>query len=255
MWGAEMGSNQYGVCIGNEAVWTKLEASIDKALLGMDLVRLGLERSKTALEALKIITELLEKHGQGGPCSDTMKNFTYHNSFLIADVKEAWVLETAGKFWAAEHITSGFRHISNSLSIGTKIDMSSLGLIEEAEGLGFWKKGKGNNSKDKEFNFTKVFSDAGGLNESERVLGGRKLLENSTKDNQFDVRSMMNILRDEESGICMSYDGKIDIFFICKLRYQIIRLNLILNLPRRFVPVNFQPSIFIVTELNSCSVK
>lgn len=41
MWGAEMGSNDCGVCIGNEAVWTKAEGDDDKVekLLGMDLVR------------------------------------------------------------------------------------------------------------------------------------------------------------------------------------------------------------------------
>ncbi|KFM62463.1 Secernin-2, partial [Stegodyphus mimosarum] len=121
MWGAEMGANDAGVCIGNEAVWTKLNGPGDteEKLLGMDLVRLGLERSNSAKEAVEIISSLLEEHGQGGPCSDSIPDFTYHNSFLIADSKEAWVLETAGNLWAAEHITSGCRNISNCLTIGT----------------------------------------------------------------------------------------------------------------------------------------
>ncbi len=36
-----MGANEYGVCIGNEAVSTKLQSDEDaeKKLLGMDLVR------------------------------------------------------------------------------------------------------------------------------------------------------------------------------------------------------------------------
>ena len=68
--------------------------------------RLGLERGKTATEALSVITNLLETHGQGGPCSDIVPEHTYHNSFLIADPKEAWVLETARTFWVAQKITS-----------------------------------------------------------------------------------------------------------------------------------------------------
>ena len=72
--------------------------------------RLGLERAGTADQAVDVITQLLEQYGQGGPCSDTLQDFTYHNSFLIADHSEAWVLETAGKVWAAERITGTLDH-------------------------------------------------------------------------------------------------------------------------------------------------
>lgn len=39
MWGAEMGANDAGVVIGNEAVWTREPDDGPPALLGMDLVR------------------------------------------------------------------------------------------------------------------------------------------------------------------------------------------------------------------------
>ena len=104
--------------IGNEAVWNILsDPSHDliSRLLGMDLLRLGLERGRSAREALGVITELLARHGQGGQCSDIVPDFSYHNSFLIADRTEAWVLETADIFWVAERVTSGVRNISNCL--------------------------------------------------------------------------------------------------------------------------------------------
>lgn len=78
MWGAEMGSNSCGVVIGNEAVWTVVDDDTQtERLLGMDLLRLGLERSSNAKEAVTIVTSLLEKFGQGGPCSDTDLNLLY----------------------------------------------------------------------------------------------------------------------------------------------------------------------------------
>jgi secernin len=114
MWGAEMGVNDHGVAIGNEAVFTR--GGYGKTgLTGMDLLRLALERSDSAHSAVDVIIALLEQHGQGGNCG------FYNNSFLIADSTDAWVLETVGKQWARKKV-SGTGAISNLLTIGSDWD-------------------------------------------------------------------------------------------------------------------------------------
>ena len=60
-----------------------------------------------------MIIDLLSAHGQGGLCSED--GMTYHNSFLICDRKEAWVLETAGHLWVAERVTGNEKKITFSV--------------------------------------------------------------------------------------------------------------------------------------------
>ncbi len=151
LWGAEMGANDAGVVIGNEAVFTKLPTRKEKMLLGMDLLRLGLERADTAEGALDVMVKLLEKYGQGGAAGYEDKKLLYHNSFIIADPKEAWVFETADYEWAAVKV-KGVRSISNRITIGNEFDRSSPGLVDTAVKKGWCK-------SEAEFDFDKCYSD------------------------------------------------------------------------------------------------
>ena len=141
MWGAEMGVNDRGVVIGNEAVFTRCVDKNGQALLGMDLVRLGLERGDDARHALSVITEHLERFGQAGASGYRDKAFRYDNSFVVADAKNAWVLETAGRHWVAKKV-SQYAAISNCLSITTDYDISSPGVEEFARRQGYCKVGR-----------------------------------------------------------------------------------------------------------------
>lgn len=126
LWGAEMGANAHGVVIGNEAVHAQTPAPQQQALIGMDLLRLGLERGATAAEALAVIIDLLQRHGQGGNCGYLSPHF-YNNAFIIADPREAFVLETVERDWVVQR-AAGVRAISNAYSIGRAFDRASPGM-------------------------------------------------------------------------------------------------------------------------------
>ncbi|MFX0005229.1 MAG: C69 family dipeptidase [Candidatus Hermodarchaeota archaeon] len=192
MWGAEMGANEYNVVIGNESIQTR-EPLKDIGLTGMDLLRLGLERGKTAKEALKVIIDLLENYGQGG--SHSLTQYNYHNSYLIADPTEAYVLETAGDWWIAE-IVRDFRSISNHISVRFKGDMRRKGIIQHAIEKGYCK-------DDNDFDFKMTFSRVP-LPEQFPITDrdGFSLHQLSSNKGTITVPKMMNFLRDHEVEIC-----------------------------------------------------
>src|SRR5690606_34491657 len=69
----------------------------------------------------------------------------------IADRREAWVLETVDRHWAAEKVQD-VRSISNALSIQTHFDLASKDLVSYAVERGWSRKGEA-------FNFAKAYTD------------------------------------------------------------------------------------------------
>ncbi|HVM13587.1 MAG TPA: C69 family dipeptidase [Egibacteraceae bacterium] len=205
-WGHELGLNQHGVAIGNEALFTKdLRAAIshmeggaapDRGLLGMELVRFGLERGSSARAALDVMTALLERYGQWGsavPGGDD-RDGAYDNSYVIADSAEAWVLETSGRRWAARRVTTGYWAISNQPSIRTRWDAGSDDLVAHAVAQGWWPYGR-----DRPFDFALAYVDmAKPLQVSQlRVQRSRQLLRDAIEDHgRVVVDDVKRILRD-----------------------------------------------------------
>lgn len=195
MWGAEMGVNEYGLVIGNEAVFTKIKfKKSNKGLSGMDLLRLALERTKTAKDALKLITDLMQKYGVDVCGGYTDKNFYYHNSYIIADKTEAWILETADIHWVAKKV-EGFGSISNGLSIESDYDLISENAIEFATKKGWYKAGS-------DFNFAKSYSD-----KFMNWASACKIRANFSKEKsadlfeKFSVSDAINILKSHHTEI------------------------------------------------------
>lgn len=98
--------NEHGVVI-TESTWGGNPAMIDTAGL-IDygsLIYIGLERSKTAREAIKVMTDLVKEYGYNSS----------GESFTIADPNEAWIMELTGKgpgrkgaVWVARRIPDGY---------------------------------------------------------------------------------------------------------------------------------------------------
>jgi secernin len=116
MWGFEHGVNEAGVAAGNDTIYTTVDPRpAPPGLVGMDLVRLALERAATAEAAVAVVVELLERHGQGGTGHHGAHR-PYWSSFLLADPGDAWVVETSGSTWEVERVEAT-RAISNRTTI------------------------------------------------------------------------------------------------------------------------------------------
>jgi secernin len=189
-----MGANDKGVVIGNTAIFTKVPYETGPGLIGMDFLRLALERADTARGALDVITRLLEQFGQGGNDGFAYKLY-YHNSFLIADPTSAWKLETAGKHWVAQQIKD-IGATTNALTITTDFDLTSKDLIQYAIDQGWCK-------SPADFNFKRCYGGPGFYPSYLYTLLGRgdqreaRLLELLKQHKgQLTPKIFMSILRD-----------------------------------------------------------
>ena len=193
--GYEHGTNEWGVTIGNEAESSK-EPEQKTGLLGMDLIRLALERGKSAYEAMHVITKLMERYGQGGGCEyagQWDENGSYHNSFIIADPIEAWVLETAGEYWVAKKVEDVWA-ISNSYSIEADFDEAHPDLIKHAIEMG-WCKSR------IDFSFAFCYSDPAKNYSSSQSRANLVLKKLKDNKGEITVEFMMNeINRNHNEG-------------------------------------------------------
>jgi secernin len=183
LWGFEQGINEHGVVLGNEAIWTKAPRQA-VGLLGMDLIRLGLERGGTAREALDVMAALLEEHGQGGsPRHNDPQAACYDSSFILADPREAWVLETSGRDWVARRV-EGVTSISNMPCLGRDFELASGALRARPE-----------------LDFARDLGDWSGHPQTSgqtRCARSRRLLQD--RAGRITVADMMSFLRDHGDG-------------------------------------------------------
>ena len=192
LWGVEHGVNEHRVAIGNETVFAR-EAPAESGLLGMDLVRLGLERGRSADEALSVITALIEEHGQGGSGFAHL-HWPYNNAFLIADPERAWILETSNRHWAAEPVRE-VGNVSNGLAIAAGWERGPADLTSFAVSQGWWPADAGR------VDFATAYADESGVPPNlsrARRARGRALLD--VGRGLLTAAGMRETLRDHYDG-------------------------------------------------------
>src|SRR5262249_8572393 len=200
IWGFEHGVNEAGVAIGNEALHTR-ETPAETGLLGMDLLRLGLEPGGRGDDAKRVITDLLTRYGQGGSAQYAGRRF-YHNSFIIADPGTAWVLETSGRHWVARRV-HGRAAISNLATIGDDWDEASPGIEAYATAPGWWDPTPGGR-----FHFRAAFETPEPRYRAEaRYDASCRFL---ARTDPPDVPAMLRHLRDHYEGGTIHHPGRKD---------------------------------------------
>jgi secernin len=131
-WGYHHGVNGHGVAIGRTPLRTRMPGD-GPGLLGVELARLALERSRSARQALDLLGDLISRHGTGGgPEPDGCDS-----AFLVVDAREAFVVETAGLYWVYQEVRE-VRAVSDVSTVRQDWDGIAHGLASLAIERGWW---------------------------------------------------------------------------------------------------------------------
>ncbi|MDM8524014.1 C45 family autoproteolytic acyltransferase/hydrolase [Desulfococcaceae bacterium HSG8] len=159
-WGYGMGINEHQVAVSDNDAPSRDKLEFKEGLHDNDLVRIVLERAKTAREGVDVIAAVVSKYGQAW--NGIM--------FEIGDPEELWVVEITGRRWAAKKYTDTVTARSNQYQIGDDYDLAAPDLVSFAASQGWVKEGT------EKINFRKVYS-AEELYPEDNDLSKRKNVE------------------------------------------------------------------------------
>jgi secernin len=211
--GYEHGFNEHQVVIGNEGLGSRFDSASEPRLIGMEILRIGLERGRTARDAVNWMTRVIGEHGQGRFDNDAGVR-TYDNGYIVADPKESFVIETAGHEWAVRRV-EGTLGISNVYSIETDYESLSETARSTAVERGWWTSAKG------AFNFADAYSASDRSQGSGAMRRRRSCAVLDARSGGIDSVTMMSLLRDHSDaaqpdepfrtdmtgrGICIHFD-------------------------------------------------
>ena len=160
---AVMGNmNENGVTVV-ESTWGGREELAGSGIVDYgSLIYIALERSKTAREALKVMTDLVAEYGYASE----------GESFSIADPSEVWVMEMIGKgkddkgaVWVARRVPDGYISGHANHSRIHQFPLNDHETLYSADVIDFARKKGYFTGKDKDFDFSRAYAvyDMGAL--------------------------------------------------------------------------------------------
>ncbi len=225
--------NEYQVAIGETTYTGRTELQDSTGIIDYgSLIYIALQRSRTAREAIKTMTNLVKKYGY----------YSTGESFSISDPNEVWIMELIGKgpgvtgaVWVARQIPDGYisghaNHArittfpfqkENNFNDPNQTTYHSPDVISFAREMGYF------DGKDKDFSFSDTYAplDFGGARFCEarvyagfnRVASGMEKFEDYAMgenldnrmplwvkpDKKLSVRDVMNMMRDYYQGTPM----------------------------------------------------
>ncbi|MCF8296797.1 MAG: C69 family dipeptidase [Saprospiraceae bacterium] len=161
-WQVAIGETTYG---GRKELATQTGAIMDYG----SLIYIGLQRAKTAREAIKIITDLMAQYGYASS----------GESFSVSDANEVWILELIGKgegekgaIWVAKLVPDGYVCAHANQARITTFDYQKVNKWNDPKAntfnapdvISFAKKKAWFKGKDKDFSFSDTYAavDFGG---------------------------------------------------------------------------------------------
>lgn len=195
-WGFEHGINEFGLMIGNEQVSGREIPERKWGLIGMDILRLTLQRAKNVQEAIAVIDNLLTQIGTGGAPGHRIAPF--NSNFIISDPNESYMFESHQRKWVAKKVDR-YGYLGNCYGIQNDYDMIADGTIDEAVAKGWW-------HPDVPFNAAKAWTiDELLYDESEGFVRyarlNRLLSKKVDAGEKIDVKYCMSILRDHYEDV------------------------------------------------------
>ena len=202
-WGVGMGINEWGVVVADNDAPTREPLEGESGLHDNDICRLVLERSKTAYEGVMLVGSFIEEYGHS----------YVGQIYWIVDPDEAWIVECAGRHWAAVRVTDGVEVRANQYQITTVWDEGSSDLVEFAVGRGWCE-------SPEDFSFADCYSREGYPYRSSQTRVERGLNLMGGKTGELTREDLMRVLSDhyEDTHLYRSPHGNEMYRTICSER-------------------------------------